>query len=166
MSEQHPTRAPKQLSDTPAQTHTQFTDIKPLTSTMPARRTQAGRPKKLVMPDLPEMKMTDIEQNLFEFFMAAYEQEYPDLTPTDHLILHLAGLKYIQYLRTIAGELETGKLITMARQHPGVELRGLLDQLSVTRKARTAKSRPTTSEEETELKEFFMGMSQGKSKQA
>src|SRR6266568_1134520 len=98
MSEQHPTRAPKQLSDTPAQTHTQFTDIKPLTSTMPARRTQAGRPKKLVMPDLPEMKMTDIEQNLFEFFMAAYEQEYPDLTPTDHLILHLAGLKYIQYL--------------------------------------------------------------------
>jgi hypothetical protein len=131
---------------------------KPLTETMPAKPAKKGRPFNLVMPDLPKMEMSTVEQGLFDYFMAAYNTEYPDLTPTDHLILHLAGLTYIKYLRVIAEELATGKVISMARQHPGIELRGLLDQLSVTRKART-RNKPATSEEEAELREFFMSMS-------
>jgi hypothetical protein len=39
---------------------------------------------------------------------------------------------------TSQNELSTGELITMARQHSGVQMRALLDMLSVTRKARTA----------------------------
>lgn len=130
----------------------------PLTQTQPTTR-KVGRPAKLVMPDLPLMPMTSVEQSLFDYFMAAYQEQYPDLIPTDLLILHLAGLEYIKYLRVISEELETGKVLSMARQHPGVNMRALLDQLSVTRKARTSKVKPDEDESAKELRDYFMNLS-------
>lgn len=109
---------------------------KPLNTT--PKEPKVGRPSKLVMPDMPTMPMTAGEQAMFDFWIAAFREQYPDLVPTDQLLLYLAGLEFIKYLRVIAEELETGKVISMARQHPGVNMRALLDQLSVTRKARTA----------------------------
>lgn len=103
--------------------------------------------------------MTDVEQSLFDYFIEAYKQQYPDMVPTDHLLLHLAGLEYIKYLRVVAEELETGKVISMARQHPGVNMRALLDQLSVTRKARTSRGTKEEEPEAAELRDFFMGLS-------
>lgn len=102
------------------------------------------------------MPMTDTEQALFDYFMFAYKDQYPDMVPTDYLLLHLAGLEYIKYLRVVAEELETGKVISMARQHPGVNMRALLDQLSVTRKARTARGKTEEDPAATELRDFFM----------
>lgn len=96
--------------------------------------------------------MSDSERALFDFWLAAYKEQYPDMVPTDHLLLHLAGLEYIKYLRVIAEELETGKVISMARQHPGVNMRALLDQLSVTRKARNT-GKPTEDETAKETRE-------------
>jgi hypothetical protein len=132
---------------------------RPLTTTMPTRSRSAGRPPKLEMPELPALRMSEIEQGLFDYFIAAYTQEYPDLIPSDHLILFLAAIEFIKYIRMAAEELESGKLVTMSRQHPGTQLRGLMDQLSVTRKARVAGKRDTTNAEEREMREFFMGMS-------
>lgn len=108
------------------------------------------------MPALPELAMSDAEKELFDYFLWAYHAEYPDLKPTDNLILYLAAIEWIKYLRMSREELETGKLITMSRQHPGTNLRGLLDQLSVTRKARTRGQKDEESEEAKELREFFL----------
>ena len=41
----------------------------------------------------------------------------------------------------MANELTTGETITMARQHPGVQMRAYMDMLSVTRKVRIAESK-------------------------
>src|SRR5258708_19834780 len=106
-----------------------------------------GRPAKMEMPALPELALNPVEQDLLDYFLWAYHTEFPDLKPTDNLILFLAAVEWIKYLRMIREELETGKLVTMSRQHPGVSLRGLLDQLSVTRKARTSHSTPPESDE-------------------
>lgn len=131
--------------------------VRPLTSVEPAKHRSVGRPGKLVMPALPAMDLSDTEQALFDYFQAAYREQYPDLTPTDLLMLHLAGIEYIKYLRVAQEELASGKVISMARQHPGVQMRSLLDQLSVTRKARVARTRDDDeSEEAKNLREFFM----------
>lgn len=113
---------------------------------------KVGRPVKVQMPDLPKLPMEPHEQELFDYWIAAFKEQYPDLAPTDHLLLHLAGLEYIKYLRVIAEELETGKVISMARQHPGVNMRALLDQLSVTRKARTTGQKPSDDENAAETR--------------
>src|SRR5216684_158638 len=149
----------KQLDPTPAETHYQTIKAKPLTSTEPIKPRSAGRPEKLVMPPLPEMSMTDVERDLFDFFLASYKEQYPDMVPTDYLLLHLAALEYIKYLRIIAEELETGHVLTMSRQHPGTNMRALLDQLSVTRRARTAGRKPDEDPEAKELQKFLMGLS-------
>jgi predicted TPR repeat methyltransferase len=114
------------------------------------------------MPPLPEMEMSAIERDLFEYFLDAYHQEYPDLIATDHILLHLAALEYIKLLRMIAQELKSGQLVTMSRQSPAVNMRGLLDQLSVTRRARVANKKDANTEDERELREMFMAMSQGR----
>lgn len=133
--------------------------VQPLTLTRPNNRREVGRPKKLSMPNLPAMSMTDAEQALFDYFMAAYQEQYPDLLPTDLPLLYLAGLEFIKYLRVIEEELASGKVMSMARQHPGVSMRALLDQLSVTRRARISRSKPDEDEDAKELKAFLMGMS-------
>src|SRR6266851_2894656 len=96
-------------------------NAKPLTITEPSRYKGAGRPAKLVMPPMPYMPLTEAEQALYDFFVAAYHEEYPDLIATDHILLQLAGYEYIKFLRILAEELETGVVISQARQHPGVQ---------------------------------------------
>jgi len=137
---------------------TQTVNAAAITKLVPARGKSVGRPPKLQPPDMPEMPMEEAEQKLFDYFIDAYNEQYPDLTPTDHLTLFLAGIEFIKYIRVAREELETGKVITMSRQHPGVNLRGLLDQLSVTRKARTAGKKPDDPEA-AELENFLMGLS-------
>lgn len=107
------------------------------------------------------MPFAPVEQELFDFFMDAYREQYPDLTPTDNLMLYLAGIEWIKYLRVAREELETGKVITMSRQHPGVQMRALLDQLSVTRRARQARGKPEEDPEAQELRDFFLGLGNG-----
>jgi hypothetical protein len=149
---------PSKQPPTHPATHYQTIEAKPLTQTTPNKPRPAGRPAKLEMPELPVMPMTAVEQNLFDFFMEAYKQEYPDLIATDLLLLHLAALEYVKYLRIIAEELESGHVLTMSRQHPGINMRALLDQLSVTRKARQARGGTEVDEGAKELKDFFMSM--------
>jgi hypothetical protein len=141
------------------QANNQSVQAKPLTDVAPTRFKGVGRPAKLVMPPMPLMPMSSVEQDIFNYFIDAYNEQFPDLTPVDQLTLFLAGIEFVKYLRVAREELETGKVITMSRQHPGVNMRALLDQLSVTRKARTAHTKPDEDPEAKELREFFMGMS-------
>lgn len=116
--------------------------VQKLTEAAPAK---VGRKRKLKMPPLPQAildGMTPLEREHFEFLIAAYNDEYGDsLTPADQISLQQAAIEYINLLRVQADQLSTGKIISMARQHPGVQLRQWLDSLSVTRKQRAA-SRP------------------------
>ena len=98
-----------------------------------------GRPKKLVLP--PEFQqlldaMSDIEREHYEFFIAAHVKQYPDFNDIDRLWLRLMAIEYIKTLRMMVEELESGQLVTMSRQHPGVQMRAYADMLSVTRKQR------------------------------
>jgi hypothetical protein len=98
-----------------------------------------GRPKKLTLPgEFQQMldAMSELEQEHYHFYIAAHEKLYPDLTEVDRLILRLAACDYIKALRMNAEELESGQLLTMSRQHPGVQMRAWMDMLSVTRKQR------------------------------
>jgi hypothetical protein len=115
-----------------------------------AEEPRTGRPRKLKMPDLPQEiydGMSDIEREHFDFFLNAIRQEYPDLTHTDNIFLVMAGLDYINSLRLQVQQLKSGDLVTMSRQHPGVQLRAWLDMLSVTRKARQGTRTDTEKEE-------------------
>lgn len=140
--------------------------VRALTEAEAPRNKTVGRPARLEMPALPRMPMEEVERDLFDYFMASYKEQYPDMVPTDHLILHLAALEYIKYLRVVAEELETGRVISMARQHPGVNMRALLDQLSVTRKARTLRSKPDEDPNAAELRDFFLEMSKQEQRKA
>lgn len=105
----------------------------------PAEGRRPGRPRKLVMPPLPRElldSMTELERDHYHYFVRAFREEYPDLTATDLIMLHQAALEYINLLRVQANQLQTGIVLTMSRQHPGVQLRQWLDGLSVTRKQR------------------------------
>lgn len=98
-----------------------------------------GRPKKLTLP--PEFQqlldsMSPIEREHYELFRDAHYQIYPDLNIIDKLVVRLMAIEYIKTLRMMAEELESGQLITMSRQHPGVQMRAYADMLSVTRKQR------------------------------
>lgn len=112
----------------------------PLTAPDPEPK-KLGRPRKSTLPALPTFEMNALETEWFTYFLQAYREEYPDLTKSDQILLVLAGVEYIKYLRIIQNELKTGELITMARQHSGVQMRALLDMLSVTRKARQSGKR-------------------------
>lgn len=119
-----------------------------------------GRPATRVeMPPLPMMEMGANEKALQVYFIEAYRLDYPDMSQTDLILLHLASLEYIKYLRVVAEELETGKVISQARQHPGVNMRALLDQMAVTRKARTAGVKASSDNKDVEeARRLFMDM--------
>ena len=103
-----------------------------------------GRRRKATMPPLPQELldgMTELERQHFQFFLDAHHNEYGDsLNQADEIALMQAAIEYINLLRVQADQLATGKIISMARQHPGVQLRQWLDSLSVTRKQRQAAS--------------------------
>ncbi|GHO44543.1 hypothetical protein [Ktedonospora formicarum] len=128
------------------------------------REKKSGRPKKLEMPALPQALfdgMTELERAHFFYFVDAYREEYPDLTPTDVLNLHMAGLEYISYLRIQAQQISTGEVISQARQHPGVQMRALLDQLSVTRKQRQQQNKGQDDRDKQAARELFASLSHG-----
>lgn len=122
-----------------------------------------GRPKKLKLPPLPQEMldgMTPLEQEHFDFFIEAYQHDYPRMSPSDCLCLYQAGLEYINLLRVQATQLQKHEVISMARQHPGVQLRQWLDQMACTRKARTAGKSPSAEDQDrASLKELLKGLS-------
>lgn len=98
-----------------------------------------GRPRKLVMPPLPQELldgMTALELEHYNFFLAAYKADYRITKPSDLLALNQAALEYINLLRVQAQQLKSGQVITAARQHPGVQLRAWLSEMGVTRSKR------------------------------
>lgn len=129
--------------------------VLPLETPTQLHASRPGRKRRLTMPPLPQEifdGMTALEQEHFHFFVDAYTQDYPGMTPSDQMGLQLAGLEYINYLRMQASQLSTGQLISMARQHPGVQLRAWLDSMSVTRKARQRTAPKDGDEREADLR--------------
>ncbi len=123
----------------------------------------AGRKRKPKMPALPQALldgMSTLEQEHFYFFIEAYQADYPGMKPTDMICLHQAALEYINTLRVQARQLATGEVISMARQHPGVQMRAWLDMMDVTRKARTKSGKTQEdSEEAKQVKEALKALS-------
>lgn len=102
---------------------------------------------------MPVMEgLSDTERVLFDDFIQEYLTEYPDITPTDYRMLFLVAVEYIKYLRIVSKELSSGKVLSMARQHPGTNMRALQDQLSITRKARTSGKQQPGSEDAEKLR--------------
>jgi hypothetical protein len=116
-----------------------------------------GRPPKLEVPPLPVFDMEPGELALFDYFLATYRYENPDLTGSDQLTLFLAACEFIKSLRVAQDELSTGKVLSAARQHPLIQFRALLDSLSVTRRQR----KPVDKDEAdaAEAKAWLLGMS-------
>lgn len=124
---------------TPAEQKPQLYVVTQLDQPAPSRIT-TGRKPKLKMPPLPQGLldgMTELEQQHFWYMIDAYQQDYPSMKPTDIICLYQAALEYVNTLRVQAKQLKSGEVISMARQHPGVQMRAWLDMMDVTRKART-----------------------------
>lgn len=103
-------------------------------------RVSPGRKRKPKMPPLPQGLldgMAELEREHFWYFIESYQSDYPQMKPTDIICLYQAALEYINTLRVQAKQLASGEVISMARQHPGVQMRAWLDMMDVTRKART-----------------------------
>lgn len=115
------------------------------------------------MPPLPQGLldgMTTLEVEHFWYFIESYQSDYPQMKPTDIICLYQAALEYINTLRVQAKQLASGEVISMARQHPGVQMRAWLDMMDVTRKARTrGKKADDDSEEVAEVKRALKAMS-------
>jgi hypothetical protein len=145
---------------TPAEQKPQLYEVPRLEEAAEAR---TGRKRKAKMPPLPQALldgMSELEQEHFFFFLEAYKEDYPGMKPTDIICLHQAALEYINTLRVQAKQLATGEVISMARQHPGVQMRAWLDMMDVTRKARTkGKAQDADSEEAKQVKEALKALS-------
>jgi hypothetical protein len=69
-------------------------------------------------------------------------------------------LEYVNLIRVQAMQLKSRQVLSMARQHPGVQLRQWLDQMACTRKARTAGKSPSQDDQDrASLKELLKGLS-------
>jgi hypothetical protein len=151
MERKSPAMKPEMFSVIRLETPSQLEEAKP------------GRKRRLKMPPIPQEVfdgMTALELEHYHFFVEAYQQDYPGMKPTDLICLHQAALEYINTLRVQAKQLKTGEVISMARQHPGVQLRAWLDAMSVTRKARTSAKKDTEeSDQAKELKAALKALS-------
>ena len=122
---------------------------------------RTGRPKKPVMPPLPQEirdGMSELEQEWFDYFIYAIRQEHPDLTPFDLINLNLLATCFISVLRMEARQLASGELITMARQDPRTQYLRLMDSLSVRRRDRKAQKDKEEKDEDGGLKDFLLGL--------
>lgn len=144
---------------TPKRTTSPTLEAKPITKLeLPRTVPTGGRPKKLKpMPRLDGF--SDAEQVLFNDFIEEYLTEYPDITATDYRMLFLIGVEYIKYLRIVDEELRSGNVLSMARQHPGTNMRALQDQLSITRKARMHGKPQAENEDADKLREILYNVS-------
>lgn len=112
--------------------------VQPLSSPADIAPKRGRRPKP-VMPNVPQECLDGfqpLERQWFDYFIEQTCYEYPDLTPLDKVFLTLAGLELINLLRTMAEQLKSGQIISMARQHPAVQFRAWIDMLSISRKQR------------------------------
>lgn len=102
-----------------------------------------GRPKKLQPPPIPVFKMSESEAEMYEYFIQAYQEDYPGMKNTDLLDLPLLAAEFIKYHRLVAIELEKGELVTMSRQHPGAMYARFRTQiLGATRQQRIKTEKP------------------------
>jgi hypothetical protein len=147
---------------TPAEQKPQMYTVVQLDQPAPSRITTGRRPRPK-MPPLPQGLldgMTALEQEHFWYFIDAYQADYPAMKPTDVICLYQAALEYINTLRVQAKQLKSGEVISMARQHPGVQMRAWLDMMDVTRKARTrAGKSQDDSEEAKQVKDALKALS-------
>jgi len=133
--------------------------VVPLSDESQITAPRVGRPRKLKMPPLPQAildGMTELEHKHFDYFLESFRDQYPDLTAADQIMLVQAALEYINTLRVQATQLSTGQVITMSRQHPGVQMRAYMDQLSITRKSR----KPTERSAEDDTRDWLTALSQ------
>jgi hypothetical protein len=112
-----------------------------------------GRPKTNIQPRTPQFELEPDEQTLYATFMESFIHDYPDIKdyPSDMLLLPLAAVEYIKYLRVIGQELTSRQAITMARQHPATQFFRILDMMHVTRKARAKTNKPKEDDETTDF---------------
>lgn len=157
--ETQPRRAPANPPAESRQARSPSVDAKPITQLeLPRTVATGGRPKKL--KPMPVMEgLSDTERVLFDNFINEYLTEYPDITDTDYRMLFLVAVEYIKYLRIVSEELKTGKVLSMARQHPGTNMRALQDQLSITRKARMSGRQDSGGEDAEQLREVLYQVS-------
>jgi len=119
---------------------TDMLQVRPVVTSV--TKPSTGRPRKAVLPDVPQFDgMSDNERAWFDWFRQSMNETHADLTDIDRMLVMFAGLELINYMRVMQSQLETGQVISMARQHPGVQFRALLDLLSVTRKQRGKESK-------------------------
>lgn len=116
--------------------------IKP---TAPAR---PGRKPKLGPPPMPLLEMTPDEALMYSYFLDAIEDDYPNLKNSDRLLLPIVAAEYIKYLRMLQEELKSGKLVSMARQHPGTMFARFMAQLLGTTRNQRMKAGNESSDEE------------------
>jgi hypothetical protein len=122
---------------------------------------KAGRPKRIKMPPLPlEVweAMSQLEQEWFEFFVDAYRQDYPGMSPTDEMCLVQAALENVHLLRKHATMFSEGKLLTQGRQDPSQTLLRWLDMMDCTRKARM-KNQPKTDDDKQQMADLLKRLS-------
>ncbi len=98
--------------------------------------------------------MSQLEKDLFDYFIETFREKYAIEEGPDLISLYLAGFDYIQTLRVQAEQMRSGQIISMARQHPAVQLRAWLDQMDVTRKANKGKNGDKS--EADKMREDFM----------
>ena len=135
--------------------------VRPLNTPSKEEEVKRGRKQKRKVPSLPQEildGMTELEQEWFHFFVDGLKDENPDLTDTDQILVLFAGIEMINMLRLDQKQLSSGELISMARQHPGVQFRSLIDLLSVSRKARKNGKSQATQDESDELAKKLIGM--------
>jgi hypothetical protein len=97
------------------------------------QKKKAGRPASLEQPPLPQEildGMSEIERAHYDFFIEAYSRAYKEkygrMTPTALINVTQAGLDYVHLLRLQAEQMRTGKIVSQARQHPGIQVRAWL----------------------------------------
>lgn len=102
---------------------------------VPKEKPKPG-PKPAIKLEPLDISFNEVERDRYLYFISAVEKLFPDLNPLDRLLLEMAAVEYVKYLRLLQYEVKNNTSITMARQHPGVQFRSLIDMLSVSRKAR------------------------------
>ena len=110
------------------------------------------------IPGYNSAALTADEKVARAHFIDAFTADYDINTPSDRLILSLAASEYVKSLRLQEKELETGTILTAARQHPINQLLRLLEAMDATRKARQ-QAKPGNKDEENELREWLLSKS-------
>ncbi|GHO55498.1 hypothetical protein [Ktedonobacter robiniae] len=116
-------------------------NVTPMSEASETKKRGRGRPANLEMPPVPQAildGMTELEQAHFEHFRDAYteacKKRYGKITPTAEIGIVQAALDYIHLWRMQIEQIQTGKLVSQARQHPGTSLRAWLQSAGLQEK--------------------------------